>query len=238
MTEFNRQEFGERLKKFRKDKGLSQENLARIINKDATTIGRFESGRLVPDVEQITLICNELEINESDLFNSSNRPISNKESTNPFGTNTLYAYYYGYFPTSKKYGKCKFKLNIIQKTNYCSVEMVDYKTNRVYLTGYLEADSFMAFIKLNNYKPTSQRLECTQIDINIANGIDRVMRGAWFCTNGKYEPSCRKCFISKKDLEFTDEMLADLKITGNELEQIHDINIWYINVENKEDFEE
>ena len=238
MTEFNRQEFGERLKKFRKDKGLSQENLARIINKDATTIGRFESGRLVPDVEQITLICNELEINESDLFNSSNRPISNKESTNPFGTNTLYAYYYGYFPTSKKYGKCKFKLNIIQKTNYCSVEMVDYKTNRVYLTRYLEADSFMAFIKLNNYKPTSQRLECTQIDINIANGIDRVMRGAWFCTNGKYEPSCRKCFISKKDLEFTDEMLADLKITGNELEQIHDINIWYINVENKEDFEE
>ena len=238
MTEFNRQEFGERLKKFRKDKGLSQENLARIINKDATTIGRFESGRLVPDVEQITLICNELEINESDLFNSSNRPISNKESTNPFGTNTLYAYYYGYFPTSKKYGKCKFKLNIIQKTNYCSVEMVDYKTNRVYLTGYLEADSFMAFIKLNNYKPTSQRLECTQIDINIANGIDRVMRGAWFCTNGKYEPSCRKCFISKKDLEFTDEMLADLKITGNELEQIHDINIWYINVENKEDIEE
>ena len=238
MTEFNRQEFGERLKKFRKDKGLSQENLARIINKDATTIGRFESGRLVPDVEQITLICNELEINESDLFNSSNRPISNKESTNPFGTNTLYAYYYGYFPTSKKYGKCKFKLNIIQKTNYCSVEMVDYKTNRVYLTGYLEADSFMAFIKLNNYKPTNQRLECTQIDINIANGIDRVMRGAWFCTNGKYEPSCRKCFISKKDLEFTDEMLADLKITGNELEQIHDINIWYINVENKEDFEE
>ena len=238
MTEFNRQEFGERLKKFRKDKGLSQENLARIINKDATTIGRFESGRLVPDVEQITLICNELEINESDLFNSSNRPISNKESTNPFGTNTLYAYYYGYFPTSKKYGKCKFKLNIIQKTNYCSVEMVDYKTNRVYLTGYLEADSFMAFIKLNNYKPTSQRLECTQIDINIANGIDRVMRGAGFCTNGKYEPSCRKCFISKKDLEFTDEMLADLKITGNELEQIHDINIWYINVENKEDFEE
>ena len=116
--------------------------------------------------------------------------------------------------------------------------MLFRSTNRVYLTGYLEADSFMAFIKLNNYKPTSQRLECTQIDINIANGIDRVMRGAWFCTNGKYEPSCRKCFISKKDLEFTDEMLADLKITGNELEQIHDINIWYINVENKEDFEE
>lgn len=238
MAEFNRQEFGERLKKFRKDKGLSQENLARVIGKDATTIGRFESGRLIPDAEQITLICNELEINESDLFNSSNKPISNKESINPFGVNTLFAYYYGYFPTSKKYGKCKFKLNIIQKASYCAVEMVDYKTNRVYLTGYLETDSFMAFIKLNNYKPTSPRLECTQININIANGIDRVMRGAWFCTNGKYEPSCRKCFISKEDLEFTNEMLTDLKITKNEFEQMQDINIWYINIENKEDYEE
>lgn len=238
MAEFNRQEFGERLKKFRKDKGLSQENLARVIGKDATTIGRFESGRLIPDAEQITLMCNELEINESDLFNSSNKPISNKESINPFGVNTLFAYYYGYFPTSKKYGKCKFKLNIIQKTSYCAIELVDYKTNRIYLTGYLEADSFMAFIKLNNYKPISPRLECTQININIANGIDRVMRGAWFCTNGKYEPSCRKCFISKQDLEFTDEMLTDLKITKNEFEQMQDINIWYINIENKEDYEE
>lgn len=238
MAEFNRQEFAERLKKFRKDKGLSQENLAQAINKDTATISRFESGKLIPDAEQITLMCNELEISESELFNFSNRPISNKESTNPFGVNTLYAYYYGYFPTSKKYGKCKFKLNILPKTNYCAVEMVDYKTNRIYLSGYIETDNFMAFIKLNNYKPTSPRLECTQIDINIANGIDRVMRGAWFCTNGKYEPSCRKCFISKQDLDFTDEMLEDLKITEQEFEQQKNINIWYVDVENKEDFEE
>ena len=116
--------------------------------------------------------------------------------------------------------------------------MVDYKTNIIYLSGYIETDNFMAFIKLNNYRPTSPRLECTQIDINIANGIDRVLRGAWFCTNGKYEPSCRKCFISKQDLDFTDKMLEDLKITDNEIEQLQNINIWYVNVENKEDYEE
>jgi len=238
MAEFNRQEFGERLKSIRKEKGLSQENLARAIGKNETTIGRFESGKLIPDAEQITLICNELGINEAELFNSSNHLINNKESINPFGTNTLYAYYYGFFPTSKKFGKCKFKLNIIQKTTHCIVEMVDYKTNKIYLRGYLEADSFMAFIKLNNYKPTSNRLECTQIDINIANGIDGLMRGAWFCTNGKYEPSCRKCFISKQDLDFTDKMLEELNITEQELEQLKDINIWYVNSENKEDYEE
>ena len=33
MAEFNRKEFAERLKKFRKEKGLSQENLAMAIGK-------------------------------------------------------------------------------------------------------------------------------------------------------------------------------------------------------------
>ena len=53
MAEFNRNEFGERLKKFRKEKGFSQENLARVIGKDIATISRFESGMLLPNAEEI-----------------------------------------------------------------------------------------------------------------------------------------------------------------------------------------
>lgn len=237
MTEFNRKEFGERLKKFRKDKGLSQENLAMIIGKNATTIGRFESGRLIPDAEEIFLLCRELEINENDLFNINNK-IHHRESLNPFMTNTLYIYYNGYYPTSKKFNKCKFKINIIKKSNYCELEFVDYKTNKLYMIGHIEADNFMAFLKFNNYKPNSPRLECTQININIANGMDKLMRGVLFCTNGRYEPSCRKCFISKTDIDFTDEMLEDLRITTEELEKLQNISIWYPDIENKEDFEE
>ena len=41
MTNFNRKEFGERLRKIRKEKGLTQENLARVIGKTESTIGRF-----------------------------------------------------------------------------------------------------------------------------------------------------------------------------------------------------
>ena len=215
MAEFNKIEFGEKIRKFRKDKGLSQENLAKAIGKNASTIGRFESGKLIPDAEQIFLICNELEIDESILF-GSNRTISEKDSINPFGVNTLYVYYNGYYPTSKKFGKCKFKVNILPKQNYCGIELIDYKTNRIYLVGHIETDNFMAFLKFNNYKPNSPRLECSQINVNIANGIDRLMRGVFFCTNGKYEPSSRKCFISKTDIEFTDEILEKLKITLQE----------------------
>lgn len=237
MAEFNRKEFGEKLRKFRKDRGLSQENLAMTIGKNATTIGRFESGRLIPDAEQIFLLCKELEISENDLFSIDSK-IHYKDSLNPFGVNTLYIYYNGYYPTSKKFDKCKFKINILPKSNYCEIEFVDYKTSKIYMIGHIETDNFMAFLKFNNYKPTSPRLECTQININIANGTDRLMRGTLFCTNGKYEPSSRKCFISKTDLDFTDEMLDELKITTEEFEKMQKTNIWYIDIENKEDFEE
>ena len=64
MAEFNRNEFGEKLRKFRKEKGYSQENLARVIGKDIATISRFESGVLLPNAEEIYLMCNELEIDE------------------------------------------------------------------------------------------------------------------------------------------------------------------------------
>ena len=237
MTEFNRKEFGERLKKFRKNKGLSQENLAKTIGKNATTIGRYENGKLIPNAEEIFLLCRELEISENDLFNID-AMIHHKESFNSFKTNTLYIYYNGYYPTAKKYGKCKFKINIIPKSTYNELEFVDYRTQKIYMTGHIETDNFMAFLKFNNYKPTSLRLECTQINVNIANGMDKLMLGVLFCTNGKYESSSRKCFISKKDVEFTDEMLDDLKITDEEFKRMKEVNICYLDTENKEDFEE
>ena len=224
MAEFNINEFGEKLRKFRKEKGYSQENLARVIGKDIATISRFESGVLLPNAEE--------------LFNSKDFLMNKKESKNPFGINKLYVYYYGYYPTLKKYDKCKFVINIIEKYDYCTIELCDYNSNRVYLQGHLESDNYIAFFRFNNYKPTSIRLECSQFNVNIANGIDRIMKGAFYCTDAKYNTSARKCIFSKEDLEFTDEMLEELKITNIEYEEMKDINIWYIDMENKEDFEQ
>ena len=80
MPEFDRKEFGRRLQAFRKQIGRSQENLGRVIKKSATTIGRFEKGTLLPNAEEIYLLCNELGIEEYQLFNSFNKVISKKES--------------------------------------------------------------------------------------------------------------------------------------------------------------
>lgn len=46
MSNFDKKEFGKNIRKFRKAKGLSQENLAMAINKTPATIARYENGEL------------------------------------------------------------------------------------------------------------------------------------------------------------------------------------------------
>ncbi len=237
MAEFNKKEFGEKLRNARRAKGLSLENVGNAIGKNATTVGRYEKGEVLPDAEQIYLLCNELEISENELFNRTK--IQNLEnSKNPFEVNTLFLYYIAYFPKTNKYDKGKFKLKIIEKEDICQVDMVDYKTNKIYLSGYVLADSNIAVFVLENYKPNNLRLEITEIILNIARGTNELMLGSLHCTNGNYVPSNRKCIISKKDLDFSDDILEKLKITKSELAELTEKNILYLDVINKYDFEE
>ena len=105
MAEFNVQEFGENIKKYRKIKGLKQENLARALNTTTATISRLENGKIIPNAKEISIICNELGIYESDLFEREN-VFSDKENTkNPFKTNKLYMYFNSYNPEKKKFQK-------------------------------------------------------------------------------------------------------------------------------------
>ena len=71
MSNFDAKIFGENIKKYRNEKGLSQQNLADLINKSRATICRFENGELLPNAEEINVICDELGIYESDLFKRS-----------------------------------------------------------------------------------------------------------------------------------------------------------------------
>lgn len=71
--------FGEELLKFRKEKGLSQEELADKINVSRQSIHLWESGKIVPDVENIINLCNALDITTDKLTNGLD-VIKNKKS--------------------------------------------------------------------------------------------------------------------------------------------------------------
>ena len=237
MSSFDKKEFGENIRKYRKAKGLSQENLAMAIHKTPATIARYENGEITPNAEQIHLICNELGIYEYELFNSTRKITNIENSNNPFNTDILYLYYIAYYPKSKKYNKAKFRLKLIQKPDICKVDFMEYQKDFIYLSGYLQADSNIAVFVFENYKENNLRFELSHLIVNIARGTNNLMLGTFHCTNGQYIPSIRKCIISKKDVEFTDALLDRLKITEVEKERLNATNILYLDITDTYDFE-
>lgn len=61
---------GERIKEARQERGLSQEELAQIINSTKSAISRYESGKRQPRIEQLQRIADALNISAYDLIDS------------------------------------------------------------------------------------------------------------------------------------------------------------------------
>ena len=127
MSKFDSKEFGRRLKNYRIQKGLSQENMAMSLNKSKATISRYESGEILPDVRDVSIICKELGIYEADLYgNNVNRTMQQDKSRNPFNTDKLYIYFNAYDFRTKRFKPDKYILELEQKQDICKAKFVDY----------------------------------------------------------------------------------------------------------------
>lgn len=59
---------GQRIKKVRMDKGLTQVDLSSLVNKDQQSIQRLEAGRVNPSYVYLLEICLGLEIDLKDIL--------------------------------------------------------------------------------------------------------------------------------------------------------------------------
>ena len=67
----NMNNFGNKLRYFRKKMGFTQKELAKKLNISASTIGMYEQGRREPDFKILSNICNILSLNSAILLSSS-----------------------------------------------------------------------------------------------------------------------------------------------------------------------
>lgn len=227
---FDSKLFGENIKKYRTEKGLSQQNLADLIHKNRATICRFENGELLPNAEEINIICDELEIYESDLYDRNNAFANKKNAKNPFGTDTLYVYFNAFNPNTKKFNKDKWIIKIKEKPDRIEVDFINSHDKLICSTGQMLADDMVAFITLKNYKPNEMRLDICEMVIRVCYGTNDLMVGAYFGTNSKYEPSVRKCYFSTKEIEFTDELLEKLAPTDDEIKELKKTYALYLDI--------
>lgn len=60
--------FGARLQQIRKAAGLSQEQLAELINMSRQAISKWETDQAIPDIEKVTLLCEIFKISADKLL--------------------------------------------------------------------------------------------------------------------------------------------------------------------------
>ena len=232
MSNFDSKLFGQNLKKYRKLKELSQENIATLLGKTKATISKYENGDLLMSAEDISNVCDELGIYSSDLFEQEYKNINKDNTNNPFKSNRLYVYFNAYDYKTKKFRKGKYILDIIERPDFVRVDYYIPDDSKIYLRGYMHADKSVAFISLENYEPNNARLDHALIEINIVNGVNDLMMGTLVGTNSQYIPSIRKCYFSQKDIEFTDEMLENLKPTKQDLYTLENTSALYLDIFN------
>ena len=235
--QFNKIEFGNKLKEARIKKELSLRYIAKMLGKAPSTISRYEKGVIIPSAKEISKLCEILDIYKGELYEENEEKILNLDnSKNPFKVNKLYLYYLGY--TSKtKIGKFKLVIDLKEKSNYIEVMISDFKTNKIILKGHLLADDFIATIRTENYKTNYPRLETNQIILNISGGTEDVIRGIMLCTNGEYIPNVKKCLVTKKKLVFDDDLIKMLELDETEKKQLLKTGIWKANISKEEKFE-
>ena len=77
------------LNRFRKENGLSQEDLAEMLDVSRQAVSKWEQGDGYPEVEKLLLLSNILSISLDNLMSAEIAQGTNKKSTNVTGTITI-----------------------------------------------------------------------------------------------------------------------------------------------------
>ena len=147
MYEIDIINLGNKIKEYRKARNLSIQDLGDIIGKSKTTVNRYETGEIIPDIITVMEICNTLGIDLNDICDKDVHSLEKNVDNNPFNSNLLYLYYIstnGVVISSIEIKKNKYINNILMKNGLTG------KTYKQEYTGILESNYNTAFICLTN----------------------------------------------------------------------------------------
>lgn len=223
---------GDAIRKIRKSKNMSVEELANRIAKTPTTIYKYERNEVLPDVITIFEICNVLEIDVNDLTIKDRIEVNRETSINPFTTDILYMYYLGFGSLAE------YRLRITPENGFMKVEFL-LEDDLVYYTGTIESNSDLAFISLKNYYAVNQCFEKLQFTINMKFSIDGMNTGVFLALREDVnQPVIKKFVLSKRKIKDNEkeEISKRLNLTDNERANLLKNGYWYPDISNKTGF--
>lgn len=223
---------GDAIRKIRKSKNMSVEELANRISKTPTTIYKYERNEVLPDVITIFEICNVLEIDVNDLTIKDRIEVNRETSINPFTTDILYMYYLGFGSLAE------YRLRITPENGFMKVEFL-LEDDLVYYTGTIESNSDLAFISLKNYYAVNQCFEKLQLTINMKFSVDGMNTGVFLALREDVnQPVIKKFVLSKRKIKDNEkeEIIKRLNLTENERANLLKNGYWYPDISNKTGF--
>ncbi len=84
----------EQIKKYRESRNISVTDLGKLISKSKSTVSKYETGNVIPDIMTLLEICNALNIELNELIPTCEKDNIMLNSDNFFNTSKLYFYYY------------------------------------------------------------------------------------------------------------------------------------------------
>ncbi len=231
------QHVGNRIRFYRKQKHLSQEQLAAGIHKSKSALSKYESGQIPVDTETLYDIATVLGVEVSQFVDC---PIPAAETRiaptlSPFGGDILYLYYYD--GRTKRTVKTRLELlmqecsgNEIPCRCYMDApSFEDYEQCKYYYTGLMTHFELVSYVTLLNH---SNPME--QIGLCILNPFHR-NRDTWgFMFGISYNPItpfALKFLLSTRPLEENELQAEDLTLTKSELKMIKNLNMMLLNTQ-------
>lgn len=216
---------GNILKENRLKSKLSLEEVGNLICKSKATVSKYERNEILPDIYVLVELCNILNINISEFFQSSSK-FYTKSSKKIFSHNKLYLYYY----TGKKL--IISIIDILYENNNYIVKMYNdissysnYKRNfKYYYEGTLDFNKDVGYIHLKSIN-SCEMLEYVDITFRIpwtSNYI--IFEGIINAMTPDFLPIVKKIILSPYILKKFEDYKEAMSFTNSDCKEIYKNN--------------
>ena len=231
---------GKLMKNYRESRNISVTQLAKMVSKSKSTISKYESGVITPDIVTLIEICNALNINLNDLLPQTINSNKNTTLNNLFKSSKLYFYYYtqDHLVTSvAELSKDSNAKNISVRFFNGIKDIKKYADkSSYYYEGSLIYDNTVGYINLENINSQGTQYEKIQISFIIPwnKNIDKTFFFIIALTPHSI-PVVKKGIMSTTELPNALEYNNYLKISREDIRKIKYHNAWILNDSNYDD---
>lgn len=230
----------EQIKKYRNSRNISATQLGKLISKSKSTISKYESGKVIPDIITLIEICNALDIDLEELIPQYEK---NKLKPNPsdlFSNSNLYFYYYtqNHLVISIAELVNIKHLNTTKIRFYNGIQSIKKYADKssYYYEGELTHDKTIGYINLENTNFQGAQYEKIQISFHIPWNMKFDKTFFFIMGLTPYSiPIIKKGIMSVNEIKNIHEYGRYLKISKDDLNKIKYNNAWILNESNYDD---